>query len=105
MSGIHLLLSDAHGIYIPHQFANFVATLEHPDGWHNVTFEECQILTDGPEHEEYWDVWCDVLDNATYTDASGNIWRLYQDGDLFAFCESLMTDEEYENFYGEPRYE
>jgi hypothetical protein len=31
------------------------------------------------------------------------VWRLYQDGDLFCYCEKLMTDEEYYDFFGEHR--
>lgn len=58
----------------------------------------------GPENcEWYWESWNNILDNAEYVDESGNIWRLYQDGDLFAICEDLMSDADYENFFGEER--
>lgn len=33
----------------------------------------------------------------------GHEWFLYQDGDLWAVCPELLTDEEYENFFGESR--
>jgi len=39
-----------------------------------------------------------ILNNARYTDKNGNVWRLMQDGDLWAYCFELMTDEEKENF-------
>jgi hypothetical protein len=57
----------------------------------------------GPHREEYWDAWTDVCDNASYTDSDGYIWNLHQDGDLWAICQELMTDEEYLGFYGEER--
>lgn len=97
MSGIEILIGDHQGIYIPQQFAGW-------QGWSNIRKEDIEVLLEGPDHDWYWDAWNDVLNDATYTDANGNVWHLYQDGDLFAFCEELMTDEEYENFFGEARY-
>jgi len=44
-----------------------------------------------------------VLDYATLKDDNGHVWRLWQDGDLWAYCEELMTDAEYSNFFGEER--
>ena len=43
------------------------------------------------------------MDNAFFIDKNGNKWFLYQDGDLFAVCNELLTDEEYAEFYGEER--
>ena len=39
----------------------------------------------------------EVLNYATFTE-NGNVWRLYQDGDLWALCFELMTAKEKENF-------
>lgn len=39
----------------------------------------------------------------TSLDKDGHAWRLYQDGDLFATCDELMSDEEYEELFGESR--
>jgi hypothetical protein len=96
MSGIEILIGDHQGIYIPQQFAMYHEDMD------NVSAEDMEILKTGPEHEHYWDAWDSVLQNATATH-NGNVWRLYQDGDLFAICPELMTDEEYESFFGEPR--
>lgn len=97
MSGVELLLSDARGIYIPRDFASEC------NGWDNIPDKDREILEAGPEHELYWDTWNDVLAEASFTDDFGNIWHLWQDGDLFIFCAELMTDEEHENLFGEPR--
>jgi hypothetical protein len=97
MSGIEILLSDSRGVYIPKHFSeNFIL-------WDGVSDADREILESGPENELYWDVWDSVTRDATYTDSEGNVWRLHQDGDLFAYCEELMTDEEYYGFFGEHR--
>jgi hypothetical protein len=72
-------LSDARGIYIPHDWANMIDR-ERVTG---VTAEDFAILEAGPDHELYWDVWSDVLDNAEATDDSGTVWRFEQDGDCW----------------------
>lgn len=55
------------------------------------------------DNDFYWDTWQSVLDKAKYTDNNGNVYTLWQDGDLWAICPELMTNEEYENFFGEER--
>ena len=95
MSGIEILLSDHHGIHIPRIF------VEDFGGW-GVSHEDVVDLAD-PEKEFYWETWEAVLQYAKHTDSKGNVWRLCQDGDLFAYCEELMTDEEYKNLFGEER--
>jgi hypothetical protein len=98
MSGIELLLNDSRGVYIPRDFAMY---FENMDG---IESEDIDILKAGPDESDwYWETWDSVLSNASYKDEKGNVWRLYQDGDLFAYCEELMDDEEYYNFFGEPR--
>jgi hypothetical protein len=94
--GLELLLSDSRGIYIPRDWATYCQDMD------NVTAEDMEILKTGPEHEHYWEAWNDVLQNA-FSVVNGKVWRLWQDGDLWAYCEELMTDEEYENFFGEER--
>jgi hypothetical protein len=99
MSGIDLLVSDAHGVYIPQIFAGFDFT-----NWSGIDPEDIEVLLRGPDHEDsqsYWDVWNDVTMGAVHTDTNGNVWRLWQDGDLLIYCEALMTDEEYYGFFGE----
>lgn len=94
--GLELLLTDARGVYIPRDFAMYIQDMD------NVTQEDKEILCSGPDHEWYWETWDEVLHKATST-INGKVWRLWQDGDLWAYCEELMTDEEYEQFFGEER--
>jgi len=101
MSGIDLLVSDAMGVYIPQIFARFDFT-----NWTGIDQEDIEILLRGPDHpesENYWDAWHMVYINAVHTDPHGNRWCLHQDGDLWIYCESLMTDQEYYDFFGVER--
>ena len=98
MSGMKLLMSDNRGVYIPQHFGE-----QYGSEWANIRPEDLEIIMTGPNSEEYWDAWSDVCDNAAFVDDKGNTWTLYQDGDLWAVCEKLMSDEEYYGFYGEHR--
>jgi hypothetical protein len=60
-------------------------------------------LREGPEAEWYWDAWESILTRAKHVDPDGNVWLLSQDGDLFAYCEDLMTEDEYADFFGYER--
>ena len=96
IDNVILLISDAHGTYIPRVFASNFNFEE--DGWQGVSTEEQEILSD-PHHEDYWEVWHTVLSNAYYIDeTSGWVYHLHQDGDLWAVCYDNMTDEEKLNF-------
>lgn len=104
MSGINLLISDHRGVYIPRDYAemfDFDSTVT--DGWAGVKEADLEILRAGPEHELYWDAWDSVLGRAKFTDSKGNDWYLHQDGDLWLYCEALMTDDEYQAFFDRER--
>ena len=96
--GLLLLINDNQGIFIPQSFAERYA-----DNWRLGNSDALDIVKEGPNHPEYWESWECVLNEATLTDNHNNLWRLYQDGDLWMICTELMTDEEYENFFGEER--
>lgn len=99
MSGIRILVSDHHGIYVPQVFAEGFDIVSWGLNEHDVS-----DIVGGPDNAEwYWEAWENVLNTASHTDEDGNIWHLYQDGDLFAYCEELMDDDEYYNFFGEKR--
>jgi len=68
-----------------------------------ITDEDIKILLEGPPHNEYWDAWLEVIDRVYLIDSEGNKWTLWQDGDLWVICDKLMHDEQYEEFFGEPR--
>lgn len=84
-----LLLSDARGIYIPRDFTSAVAYSQTS----NITPDDWAILAIGPDHKEYWEAWCTILDNARVTDTSGNEFYLWQDGDLWAIPIGVSLDE------------
>ena len=98
MSGLCLLVDSNQGTHIPMIFANMLA-----EAWDNCDAEDLEALKAGLDHDEYWDAWDMVLSNASCIDTDGNKWTLWQDGDLWAICTDLMDDEEYEEFFGEPR--
>ena len=94
MNAVELLLSDARGVYIPRDFVDaFDVTFWDldPESW------EVETCASGPEVEGYWDAWNEILDRAEYRKGD-HVWRLHHDGDLWAICYELMTDEEKRNF-------
>ena len=97
MSGIDIMVSDRYGIYIPQIFVNKYNIEE----WDNVSGDDWEIVREGPNHEWYWEAWQAITENATCSH-EGNTWRLFQDGDLWAYCPELMTAEEHAEFFGEP---
>lgn len=93
MSGIQLLLSDARGIYIPKIFLESFLSFK---VW-GLKKADYKVLNN-PDNGGYWDAWNACLNNAKHTDKDGNVWQLWQDGDLWAICPALMSDEEKANF-------
>lgn len=70
---------SARGVYIPQHFAESV----NRDFLSGVNVDDLATLESGPDAEWYWESWESVLDNARLTDSAGQIWTLYQDGDLW----------------------
>lgn len=101
LAAIELLLSDTRGQYIPRDFLTAYDLTQ----WGYTEQQAIEISNDlsNPENEFYWETWETTLDNAKHTTPEGNVYRLHQDGDLFAICDELMTDDDYLNFYGEER--
>jgi hypothetical protein len=97
MSGVTILLSDNRGVYIPQNFAE--GFMPHYWGLDD-NDEDIATLRKGPDAELYWDAWNSILARAEHVDPDGNVWLLSQDGDLFAYCEALMTEDEYVEFFG-----
>jgi hypothetical protein len=94
LPAVVLLVDSCHGVYIPQRFAT-----NYDMGQWEVSDDQKECLLTGPDNPDngYWDEWDIVLSNASYT-KDGNKWTLYQDGDLWALCVELMTDEEKANF-------
>jgi hypothetical protein len=105
LNAVNLILSDARGIYIPRDFLtdndNNEAT-EHCKAW-GLTKENKDWWIDAidPDSEYYRESWEWILNNAKYVDENGNVFRLHQDGDLWAYCYELMTNEEKKNLFDE----
>ena len=99
MSGIELILSDNRGVYIPRDFAEIVNAGK---SWGGYNPSDIETLLEGPDAEWYWESWDSVTNSIYFVDSKGNRWNLWRDGDLWLYCEKLMTDEEYENFFGQP---
>jgi hypothetical protein len=95
MSGIRIIVGDSQGVYIPESFVN-----NWSEGWSAIEPEDVKIIEEGPEADFYWDAWDNILRDAFLVDQNGREWHLYQDGDLFAYCEELMTEEEKDNLFG-----
>jgi hypothetical protein len=74
-----LFCDGASGIYIPQRFAQEVkrSLVDGVSVWAWLTLEA------GPEHEDYWMAWEQVLDNARLTHPTLGECHLYQDGDLW----------------------
>lgn len=106
--GLKLLLPDSHGQYIPQIFCQH----HDPVQWGLPALDSEGLSPDedwvacliGPDHEWYWDAWGAILDKTKHIDLDGNVWCLYQEGDLWAVCDQLMTDEEYAEFFGVCRH-
>lgn len=92
--GLILLLEGSRGIYIPR---DFMAEMDLSQ-WDGISLDDISICSD-PDHEAYWDAWEQVCDNATHTDSEGNIWHLWQDGDLWMYCDELMSPLEKHDFW------
>ncbi len=95
MSGVKLLLNSARGIYIPRDFVTECA-----HNWRGIPAVDISTCAN-PKHEWYWSAWETILLKAYFIDDEGYEWTLYQDGDLWAICEALMTAEEKQNFFGD----
>lgn len=102
MKNIEILCDSHHGVYIPQIMIKRLA--DH--GWlKNTPHDELDsILIDlsDPQNDWYWDSWGRVLNDAELIDPqTGDKWLLHQDGDLFAYCPDLMTENELNDFFGE----
>ena len=60
--------------------------------------EEWAVLDAGPDHEHYWDVWCDVEQGAVVLDDDGNRYTIWNDGDCWLIPEGMEFNEATETF-------
>jgi hypothetical protein len=78
---MELLVDSHHGQYIPQIFANSFGLPENFLNWDEIK-EDIDFLKqeDSNEHEDYWEVWDEILNNAKLK--SG--FELYHNEDLWA---------------------
>lgn len=96
-NAVVLLVDGARGVYVPETFATMIDLSE----WDGISQEDLLALQlrEFGDDGDYWDIWDTVLNNATYTDTDGNVFRLHQDGDLWAYCIERMSLEEQQNMF------
>jgi len=89
-----LILNDARGIYIPRDFTNAVAR-ERVTG---ISDEDWAILEAGPDHEDYWDAWQTVEQDARITDDHGNVYLIWNDSDCWLVPVGMEWSDEEDTF-------
>ena len=89
---VRILLSDAQGIYIPQLYCSDISEDDCEDL--SVDWEDVKLCQSGPDEEHYWEAWQSILDSAEWEE--GRImWRLVQNGDLFAVRADAELPEEW----------
>jgi hypothetical protein len=86
---MELFLSDARGVYIPRDFAQFIRR----DRTTGISDDDYKILEEGPDHEWYWEAWEDVCNNARITDTDGTVYTVYQDGDCWLIEDGAQLND------------
>jgi len=71
------IIDSNRGIYIPREFARIWGEAS------TMTAEQRFILSAGPDHVDYWDVWTEIVDNVVF-EFDGEKCVLWEDSDLFA---------------------
>ena len=100
------ILDGCRGIYLPQDFATNFNTKGGVDSWTPedggisdliLWQENIKILETGPDHEHYWEAWDEICADACMVDDKGITWRLYQDGDLFAWYRTPGQERAWQN--------
>jgi hypothetical protein len=87
-----LLLCDSHGIYIPKLWSWGISEEDCED--YSVSWEDVKLCQSGPDEEFYWEAWQSICDSASWEE-NGSMWRLLQNGDLWAVKEDVEIPEEW----------
>ena len=87
-----LWLDGARGVYVPRDFVErFFEPEKRISG---VQPDTLDILRHGPDHDDYWEAWCDLTDNAVVTDLEGNRFWVYQnEGDFWLIPQGMQWSE------------
>jgi len=87
-----LLLGDSYGIYIPQLYCSDISEDDCEDL--SISWEDIKLCQSGPDEERYWEAWQSVCDSASWEE-NGSMWRLLQNGDLWAVKEDVEIPEEW----------
>lgn len=93
-----LILSDAHGQYIPRIYCEDMT--EEMAEEISVDYADVLICQSGPDSELYWEAWQSILDSAEITEPAtlkeeASLWRLIQNGDLWQVRADVEIPEEW----------
>jgi hypothetical protein len=88
-----LLLCDSHGVYIPKLWSWGISNEEEAEDF-SVKWEDVLVCQLGPDEEHYWEAWQSICDSAEWEE-SGFMWRLLQNGDLWAVKADCEIPEEW----------
>jgi hypothetical protein len=87
-----LLLSDSYGRFIPQLYCSDISKDDCED--FSISWEDVKLCQSGPDEELYWEAWQSILDSAEYEEG-GEMWRLLQNGDLWAVKADCEIPEEW----------
>ena len=89
-----LIIADSWGIYIPQRFCEgFSSYITNMDE----IKEDVEICLKGPDEEDYWEAWDNIVDNAKLTNDRGEnltIGYLPESSDLWAIPEDYEFPED-----------
>lgn len=100
LPAIRLLVDSCHGQYMPQRFAinyDLENKFDSDGKWYGSDAFDLSTIEDGPDNPDYWEAWDNILSSTNFKQ-DGYTWHLHQDGDLWAYCVELMTEEEKRNF-------
>lgn len=87
MESWKLLINSATGIYMPQLFAQMAKGEQ-------ITPEQKGILLHGPEHDDYWEVWEEVVNTCKIVgEDDGIAYTLHVEEDLWAVPEDFNWEE------------
>lgn len=87
---VTLLIDGSQGVYIPKIFADSMW-----DSWVGLSEDDRFILLEGPDNEDYYETWFNVMCSASRVDEEGNKFYLYEDEyGLFSVKENEEPDYE-----------
>lgn len=94
-----LIIPDSAGVYIPKEFATCFGYANNFVNWNEVkdSIEYLKNVDDVHTDEHYWETWIYLESIARINTKSGQVGRLYQDGDLWLIGEH--DDFDYESDY------